>query len=978
MKIVQKILISLLLAVLVFTGFAVAAYSGLFDILDTRFYNQRVRDNALQLLEEARAETEAYQRELREAIGAYGSLPAMRNVFLINQSREDTEAQALATGRLFDQYPEIDYLRIIDSERGNLWFSTLEEDVRTRQPTRIEYLTVEELDPPLQIPSAGEERPGLVWTRDPAALRVLVPVQDNFNIPRGLLVAWASPAGIYNRLQAEGILSPATRVRLTPQGYLVFNARRHFEMEDLEALDQALSGDQVLPVVRSQLGESYALETLPATETLPPSVILINENDLYMDRSLQLILLGAVFLVTFIIAYLILNIRQDPALIVSERFRRFQQAVIRDYLREGRAVDPEIWKRELDSRRDQIEHQIRRGIGKLNEEQKSRVEQDIGRNWDEMYRLMGSVGADRPARIEPINLAQIEEIIEKTLARYGQFAEREGREPGLKPEPKRERRTPRKAPEPEEEKPETTIARDPFAGMKPVEVEEIEELEAEEPEALEEMEELEPEALEELDELEAEAGEPEALEEIEEIEPEALEEIDELEAEPEALEEIDELEAEPVEPEALEEIEELEPEALEELDELEVEAGEPEALEEIEELEPEALEEIDELEAEPVEPEALEEIEELEPESLEEIDELEAEPVEPDALDEIEVVEEWEVKATGSLSEDASSLFEIGTTALEMEELDQGEQPVASAAAAGHSGSEDVGVSLPETAADLEAEALDEELLEAEPLEVEALEATPLDEEPLEVEALDEEPQEAEPEEFPELATYDDDTDADAVFDAQEVSYFARQSLISPFSFESRTTPAATVYPEEAEPRRVGVFPTGGGGDDTGIRIGGPQITVAYHVVEIEEFVAMSQASHSVIDERNGLVQIDSGAFFTDPSDLDHRVQVLADQVINHSHVETIDSVFGSAFDDLDFGDILNASDEQTTPRSPDIPDQREVPLRLGAEGFELTASLDNSDTGIRQVYRQLVRLTGLWDARAAMILEQGSDGVIR
>ena len=54
MKTVQKVLLSLLLATVVFTAFAVAAYSGLFSLIDTRFYNQRIRSTSQAVLEETR------------------------------------------------------------------------------------------------------------------------------------------------------------------------------------------------------------------------------------------------------------------------------------------------------------------------------------------------------------------------------------------------------------------------------------------------------------------------------------------------------------------------------------------------------------------------------------------------------------------------------------------------------------------------------------------------------------------------------------------------------------------------------------------------------------------------------------------------------------------------------------------------------------------------------------------------------------
>ena len=125
MKLLQKVLFSLLLATVLFTAFAVAAYSGLFDIIDQQYYNERVRQSAGSILEEAQTEAVAYQRALQSAVGELVDVPAIRNVFLINQSRQDTQEQAQAIGRFIENHPETDYIRIVDNERGNLWYSTL-------------------------------------------------------------------------------------------------------------------------------------------------------------------------------------------------------------------------------------------------------------------------------------------------------------------------------------------------------------------------------------------------------------------------------------------------------------------------------------------------------------------------------------------------------------------------------------------------------------------------------------------------------------------------------------------------------------------------------------------------------------------------------------------------------------------------------------------------------------------------------------
>ncbi|MFW6229008.1 MAG: hypothetical protein ACOC2V_06060, partial [Alkalispirochaeta sp.] len=498
MKLVQKVLFSLLLATVVFTGFAVAAYSGLFRVIDEQFYNQRVRESSRAILEEARNEAQRYHATLLEDVGELAGLSAMRNVFLINQSRQDTEEQAQAIGRFFEEYPETDYIRVVDRNGDNLWFSTLDADVRERGSTRIEYAPVSELDPPLLLPSPDADGPDVSWIPERRGARVTAPIIDSFGIPQGLIVVWVNTNGLFSALVSEGIVGPATRIRLTPEGALVFNAPRHFEEEDLVVLDEHIAEERS-DILESDIGAGFAVENLPPRDGLPSSAYLIPESDLHMNDSLRWILLGAVFLVTFLLAYLILNIRQDPDVIVAERFRRFQQAILRDYLREGRAIAPDLWQRELDGRKEKIERELRKGLGKLNDETRSRLEQNMERNWNELYQLMGSGGGTSRAELEPVSLQQIEAIIERTLARYGEFGTTRPAAPASETAPPARKRA---APPPEAvEEP----AEEPVDELEEIEeaelVDELEEIEEAEPvDELEEIEEV-PEAEAVLDEL---------------------------------------------------------------------------------------------------------------------------------------------------------------------------------------------------------------------------------------------------------------------------------------------------------------------------------------------------------------------------------------------------------------------------------------------------------------------------------------------
>ncbi len=648
MTTLQKVLLSILVSVLVSTGFAVVAYSGLFDYVDERLYNQRIRDNAVTLLEETGSLSSSYLVELQSALGSFVNDPAIRNVFLVNQSREDSLRQLELLADLQARYPEIDFLRILDNDDGELWLSTLAEDVRDRTDVRVEYVARDNAVPPVVPLDELLNAPTSLWDTTRGALRVVLPVVDTFNVPRGFLVAWIRLSGLYRTFVQNDIIGPSNRVLFTPGGSIVVNGRRHFSSDTLTVIDDALQLDVDARTIESEVGEELVLVSIAESTGVPPLVYLVDQQDLQMADSLHYVLIGALFLTVFLAAHLLLNIRQDPVVVVSERFRRFQQSIVRDYIREGHAIDAEVWKRELGSRRERIEGQLQRGIGRVSDESRRKIDTYLEAGWEELHRMMGATGR-QTAQLEPVSLAQIESIIQRTLEQYAdrpvtvrRVVDTDAEPAGGIPAPSPGKR-PRKAPQ-------------------PVEVEEVSELD--------EVGEIEEVA--ELDELEeAEAaplGEPVEVEEVAELD--EVEEIEEV-AELDELEEADAAPlGEPVEVEEVSELDEVEEiEAVAELDELEeaeaaplgepVEVEEVAELDEVEEIEEVAeLDEIEEVEAaplgEPVEVEEVSELDEVgEIEEVAELDEIE-EVAELDELEEADAAplgEPVEVEEVSELAE---------------------------------------------------------------------------------------------------------------------------------------------------------------------------------------------------------------------------------------------------------------------------------------------------------------------------------------
>ena len=127
----QKIAFSLLITLLLFSGFILTVKTSVFEELETRFYAQsKIRENVehLDLLSES---TNTYISNILYLIeksdDSYMKNESIRSFYLQNPSEKDVSARRQLTEELFKAIPSLDGLRIVDKNGRTLHFSTFDD-----------------------------------------------------------------------------------------------------------------------------------------------------------------------------------------------------------------------------------------------------------------------------------------------------------------------------------------------------------------------------------------------------------------------------------------------------------------------------------------------------------------------------------------------------------------------------------------------------------------------------------------------------------------------------------------------------------------------------------------------------------------------------------------------------------------------------------------------------------------------------------
>ncbi|WP_041396108.1 hypothetical protein [Gracilinema caldarium] len=530
MTVSQKVSVSLLISVLLFAAFSVIAFTGLFNLIEARFYNPSITRQALSELYIDATLVDTYINEVQNRFSDLLKVPAVQRSFLPNQSAEDIFERSKAAGLLLEATNGLQWIRFIDGGGKRIHYSTLRDDILRQDATSLAYKNYGEQlqDPPfnlINIPDKG--KPRIIGDANQERLLFCFPFYDSFSVYRGTAVFSLSIRSVTERMIREGRIRIGEEVSLVsdPLGF-VTGLPRSGKTVLIATIGASWKNGLLGPVtLTSDNGSRFALLSVKTESSLFVGRLL--DDRLFMfPFAMKLILLASFFLTSFLLVFLLFNLEQDTTTIIRERLKRLQLSLLEEYYDKKEAIDWSRWAREMEQRREAVRRELKRG---LSQKPKKKLEQDIDnlidKSWDEIITILG--GKTGPQVTTTLDEGKLQELLNRILSTVSSLPNT-----GMQT-PVGDTRSIMKA----VSKPEKPASKVEVAEAEAIEVVPSEELaeEVEEVEAAEEVEEAEAveevEAAEEVEEAEA-VEEVEAAEEVEEAE--AVEEVEAAEEAAEA------------------------------------------------------------------------------------------------------------------------------------------------------------------------------------------------------------------------------------------------------------------------------------------------------------------------------------------------------------------------------------------------------------------------------------------------------------
>ncbi|HOX18801.1 MAG TPA: hypothetical protein PKW82_10115, partial [Spirochaetales bacterium] len=411
----QKASISLLLGVILFAGFAVLGYSGLFGEIELRFYNPRVARAAASRADSLAEGLERWRESLDERFSAVVAMDAVKRSWLPNQAAEDIAERDRAFGLLAEATPGYLGARVLDSDGRRLHYSGFEGDVLRRESFRTVYRAWgDESDRPYGYYSLPDGRDSSVLIDVPLdAFAFAYRFTDEFGVERGVAVFWVSRGGLAGHLIREGILSVGEAPAFAGESGVLAGVPAFGRGELPARVAEAWSGGlgaEPVPVAGSEASGDFVLFT--ARGDFPRAGFLAPASWFRLPGAMRLVLLGAVFVTVFLVAFLILNLRQDPLVVVADRVKRFQIGLVEEYLEREGELDLRRWRAELESRRAEARAALRRKLGKVPKKREAELDGLVDKGWSEILAVLDARlgGTDR------IDARRLEELLGKALS----------------------------------------------------------------------------------------------------------------------------------------------------------------------------------------------------------------------------------------------------------------------------------------------------------------------------------------------------------------------------------------------------------------------------------------------------------------------------------------------------------------------------------------------------------------------------------
>jgi hypothetical protein len=389
----QKVLLSLLITVILSTAFTVFAFIGMFDLIETSFYNPSVTAHMVSENNRNAKVIGEFFKDIENRLSETLETDAVQRSLAYDQSQEDFSAINNIFSRLGNSFEGIHWVRLIDSSGKRLYFSSYSQDIVNNDYKNPAYRSYSEPDIPYELIAVQNGGlPKHTFDNKSGGILFSFPLYDSFDIYCGTALFSLSMDAILEKLFSEGRILSSHEITLIqkPPG-MVFGTM---------AADESVMPSQIssvwettgLKTVRVSSNDSGVPYILVSTKTSQDLFIgsIIKEELYQFSWSMKLILLISFFLTVYLTVFLLFSLKQEPVAIIQNRLKRLQVSLLEQFYETKDEEDWNRWVRELKHRKEEISALLKQGIRPASRNLDEEIDILINKSWGEFLTLLGS------------------------------------------------------------------------------------------------------------------------------------------------------------------------------------------------------------------------------------------------------------------------------------------------------------------------------------------------------------------------------------------------------------------------------------------------------------------------------------------------------------------------------------------------------------------------------------------------------------
>ncbi|MDR0513029.1 MAG: hypothetical protein LBG93_08025 [Treponema sp.] len=390
--VLKKAAISFLITGVLSGAFAAMARYDLFDLIETQFYNPTMFASVTRDVQRNALVIDNFFTDAQSRFYLALSDQAIKRTFLPDQSEDDIYERSRIFGILHESIAPLQWVRFIDYNGVSIHYSTNPDDFTAHNLQPAVFNNFYESGFSFSVIAARSGEP-IKFIFDGVGDRVFVsmPFYDARDVFRGTALFSISVRALTDSLAAAGrfLVNYDYFVVAQPNGFLEGAVAALYEdaiVREVAAI-WALNGGRSAWLYSEESGVAL---TLLSTQTGQGFFVgrLVNSEFFLFSQTMRTILLVLILLTAFLTVFFILNIKQEPVVVVESRMRKLQIALFQQYYQSDVNIDLNRWKWELQQRKEQIGEQLKNGLGITSPNEVKNIDDLIEDSWNDLVSVV--------------------------------------------------------------------------------------------------------------------------------------------------------------------------------------------------------------------------------------------------------------------------------------------------------------------------------------------------------------------------------------------------------------------------------------------------------------------------------------------------------------------------------------------------------------------------------------------------------------